>query len=243
MKSFNYSSFLSNFSLDTTRLILSSLTLASLATPSIAKATSVTFETDFITGEGVGTILSQDSAQIFSYQENNVFFTAFPFSEPNESQSHFHLFSSVALPSDNIDLLMGSDSAGLSITLGNTNPTEFFSFKNLDIREVRDGEDVVFEGFNNEGSTGIMLFSANTNPGFTTLDPTIFANVNRVDIYYLNSGLGGEPISGSGIVFDTLQIETVSVPETDTLPLSLAGFTLLIVSNFTSTLKKHFPTK
>ncbi|MDJ0508181.1 MAG: hypothetical protein QNJ64_02830 [Crocosphaera sp.] len=243
MNFFNYCPFLSNFSLYKSRLVVYSLTLASLATPSIAHATSVTFETDFITGEGVGTILSQNSAQIFSYLENNVLFTAFPFTEPNDSQSHFHLFDNVALPSDNIDFLMGSDSAGLSITLGNTAPTEFFSFINLDIREVRDGEDVVFEGFNNQGSTGTMLFSANTNPGLTTLDSTIFTNVNRVDIYYLNSGLGGEPLSGSGIVFDNLQIETVSVPETDTLPLSLAGLTFLIASNFTSTIKKKSPKK
>lgn len=196
------------------------IALAVLTSPN-ALAATISFETDFVTGDGVGEIQERgiSSSQILTYEEANVLFSAFPFTTPADSPSHFHLFSNVAEPETNIDLLMGSDAAGLSITSGEEFPTTFFSLTSLEIREVRSGSDVVFEGFDDNGSTGTVLFEASSTPGLVMLDEAIFGKINRASVYYSGVGLGGDAPDESGIVFDNVQIEPV--PEPTTLFLSM----------------------
>ncbi|WP_146242460.1 hypothetical protein [Acaryochloris thomasi] len=190
---------------------------------------NVKFETDFETNQGIGTIIEQGDpsvAQIFSYEERNTFFTAAPFVNPSDDMSHFHLFNFVAAPETNTDLLIGGDSAGLSITFGSPTPSDFFGLENLVVREVREGSDVVFEGFNGQDSTGTALFNAGTTPGFVALEPAIFGNVNRVDVYYPDAGLGGEAPDDAGIIFDDVRIN--SVPEPD----AILGSVILCIGLF-----------
>lgn len=191
--------------------------IISVIAPAQAASLNVTFETDFETNQGLRNIIDQgdpSATQIFSYEEGNAFFTAAPFVNPGNDVSHFHLFNFVAEPDTNTDLLIGGDSAGLSITFGNQTPSDFFSLENLVVREVREGSDVVFEGFNGQDSTGTALFNAGTTPGLVALEPEIFGNVNRVDVYYPDAGLGGEAPDGSGIIFDDVRINSVPEPST-----------------------------
>ncbi|MEO0948363.1 MAG: PEP-CTERM sorting domain-containing protein [Cyanobacteria bacterium J06641_5] len=199
-----------------------------LVTQPVKAAGLVTFETDFVTGEGVGTILSQGSggslAQIFSYEENNTFFTAVPFTVPADEPSHFHLFDFIAPPATNTDFFLGGDGAGVSVTVGDTSPTESFSLSSLNIRSVFSGSNVVFEGLAGGVSTGTVLFEADTAPGIITFDEQIFGDVDLVNIFYEDAGLGGAAPDGAGIVFDDLEVGAAVPEPTTALGLLTAGF-------------------
>jgi len=207
-----------------TGTLSASMTLAAGAAGAFEIAT---FETSFETGEGVGTIIEQGSggslSQIFTYEENDIFFSAVPFTVPGESTSHFHLFDFVAPPETNIDLLMGSDAGGLTMTFGNEMPVEAFSLASMDIREIRAGGNVVFEGFRNGGSTGTISFEAGTAPGLTSFQPGVFGNVDLVGVYYEGVGLGGEAPTGSGIVLDNVTVGEAVPEPTAMLGLAIAG--------------------
>lgn len=182
-----------------------------------AVSTTVTFDTDFMTGVGAGEIVSQgpppnELARIFNYRENSVYATAIPFSNPNAPEpSHFHLFNQTTLPGvDNIGLLMGDDASGVSFTVGGMNPTIPFDVLGVNVVEVGT-PDVFLRSFRN----GSQLGEITLNAGFT--GSPIFNSTEWGDITRFTATFGmpgAPPPDGGRLVLDNLQVNAVPEPAT-----------------------------
>ena len=218
-------------------MLLISLSIVLFICPlGTGQAGTITFDTNFETGIGQGTIVDQDPnalARIFKYKEKGVFATAIPFtqSEPDEAPSHYHMFDAATLGVgvDNIGLLMGDDSSGVQFTVGGMSPTTPFNVKNLEIFQV--GEDEEFDGtvflrsFRGSEQAGEILLSQ----GFTGSPTFDGAEWNNITHFTATFGVpGAEPPEGGRLVIDNLQVKPVPEPSTiGLLGLGLAGLLFL----------------
>ena len=201
-----------------------------------AYAGTITFDTDFDTGIGQGTIFDQDPdalARIFKYEEKGVFASAIPFtqSDPQEAPSHYHLFDAATLGVgvDNIGLLMGDDASGIQFTVGGMSPTTPFNVRNVDIFQVGEDEDftgnVFLRSFRGSQQAGEILLSE----GFTGSPSFSASEWNNITHFTATFGVpGAEPPEGGRLVIDNLQVKPVPEPSTiGLIGLGLAGLWFL----------------
>ena len=179
--------------------------------------TTVTFDTDFTTNVGAGNIVNQGNpelARIFTYEEQGVFASAIPFTnpDPNEAPSHYHLFDETILPGvDTIGLLMGDDAGGVSFTVGGMTPTTPFDVLSLNVVQV--GPAKCFPSFipkrrsdwGNHTHGRVFRISAHSIPHNGGALPSLTATF----------GVPGEEApEGGRLVLDNVQVNPVPEPST-----------------------------
>ena len=182
----------------------------------LAVPTTVTFDTDFMTNVGAGTIVDQGNpelARIFTYEAQGVFASAIPFTnpDPTEAPSHDHLFDETILPGiDNVGLLMGDDAAGVSFSVGGMTPTTPFDVLNLKVVQVGP-PNVFLRSFRNGAQIGEITLMEGFS-GSPTFDSAQWSGMTRFTATF---GVPGEEApEGGRLVLDNVQVNPVPEPST-----------------------------
>ena len=182
----------------------------------LAVPTTVTFDTDFTTNVGAGNIVNQGNpelARIFTYEEQGVFASAIPFTnpDPNEAPSHYHLFDETILPGvDTIGLLMGDDAGGVSFTVGGMTPTTPFDVLSLNVVQVGP-PNVFLRSFRNGAQIGEITLME----GFSGSPPFDSAQWRGITHLTATFGVPGEEApEGGRLVLDNVQVNPVPEPST-----------------------------